>query len=195
MEKTSNVASLRDRLSKKLESDRLAVENLTQSELQKLSDALSKACSDALDTTAKGINAKTAKISKRLNEQNERISESLNSVESSAAGLAKALSRSWIKPTLIGLSLCLGIFAGSWGLMQYLAWSIEQKLEQGAALAVEIEQQEKTLAKLTAQTWGVEFTQDKSGRFLVLPPGIEPQTGYSIGQGERKQQAVRLGKP
>ena len=48
----------------------------------------------------------------------------------------------------------------------------------------------QALAKIEAKTWGVELHQDSSGRFLILPPGVEPSTGWQIG----KRQAVRLGK-
>lgn len=40
------------------------------------------------------------------------------------------------------------------------------------------------------QILGVEFKQDNSGRFLILPPGVEPSTGYMTGN----RHAVRLGK-
>ncbi len=79
--------------------------------------------------------------------------------------------------------------------MQWLSYSITSQLETRATLAQQIEQQQQALAKIEARTWGVELHQAQDGgRFLILPPGVEPSTGWKFGQGRQERQAVRLGK-
>ncbi|MGS6347554.1 hypothetical protein ACVGXB_07410, partial [Enterobacter intestinihominis] len=39
-----------------------------------------------------------------------------------------------------------------------------------------LRQQEDTLAKMTARTWGVRYQESSDGRrFLILPPGIQTE--------------------
>ena len=94
----------------------------------------------------------------------------------------------WLRPVVTALSLLLGICAGSWGLTAWISQSIQTQMATKAALEQEIVTQEQTLAKITSRTHGVELHQDEKGRrFIILPPGAKPETGWELG----KRPAVR----
>ena len=66
-----------------------------------------------------------------------------------------------------------------------LSWKIAANLD-------EIAQQNATLEKLNAKTWGVTYQGDSNGRFLVLPRGMKTEAGWTVGNGKRN--AVKLVK-
>lgn len=194
MSSHSNVQSLAATLKQKQDADRQQIEALTRSELDALAANLKKqsaaALSGTLDAIESDLNQRLAGIKKQIEAQTKPLSASLASVKAEAETLQALTFRGWLKPLALSLSLLLGIFGGSWALMQWLSYSITSQLETRAALAQQIEQQQQALAKIEARTWGVEFNQDSNGRFLILPPGVEPSTGWKVGN----RQAVRLGK-
>lgn len=194
MSSHSNVQSLSAKLAEKQATDRQQIEAMTRSELDALAQSLKKQSNAALSTTLDAIesdlNQRLAGIKKQIEAQTKPLSASLASVKAEAETLQALTFRGWLKPLALSLSLLLGIFAGSWALMQWLSYSITSQLETRAELAQQIKVQEQTLAKIEARTWGVEFNQDSNGRFLILPPGVEPSTGWKVGN----RQAVRLGK-
>lgn len=194
MSSHSNVQSLAATLKQKQDEDRQQIEALTRSELDALAANLKKqsaaALSGTLDAIESDLNQRLAGIKKQIEAQTKPLSASLASVKAEAETLQALTLRGWLKPLALSLSLLLGIFAGSWALMQWLSYSITSQLETRAELAQQIRAQEQTLAKIEARTWGVEFNQDSNGRFLILPPGVEPSTGWKVGN----RQAVRLGK-
>lgn len=194
MSSHSNVQSLAATLKQKQDEDRQQIEALTRSELDALAANLKKqsaaALSGTLDAIESDLNQRLAGIKKQIEAQTKPLSASLASVKAEAETLQALTFRGWLKPLALSLSLLLGIFAGSWALMQWLSYSITSQLETRAELAQQIKVQEQTLAKIEARTWGVEFNQDSNGRFLILPPGVEPSTGWKVGN----RQAVRLGK-
>ena len=51
-----------------------------------------------------------------------------------------------------------------------------------------IREQENTLAKLEAKTWGVTFVNGENGKFLVLPDGVKGENTWTVGD----KNAVRL---
>lgn len=65
-------------------------------------------------------------------------------------------------------------------------WTTPKK--QRDELAQEIEQNKQTLAQ--AKTWRVTFTEDKDGKFIILPPGMTAVTGWTSNSG--KQTAIKL---
>lgn len=194
MANSSNVQSLAAKLAEKQATDREQIEALTRRELEKLASDLQKrssaALSGTLDAIESDLNQRLSGIKKQIEAQTRPLSTSLASVKAEAETLQALTFRGWLKPLALSLSLLLGIFAGSWALIAWLSHSIQGQLETRAALAQQIEQQQQALAKIEARTWGVELHQDSNGRFLILPPGVEPSTGWQIG----KRQAVRLGK-
>lgn len=194
MSSHSNVQSLAATLKQKQDEDRQQIEALTRSELDALAANLKKqsaaALSGTLDAIESDLNKRLDGIKKQIEAQTKPLSTSLASVKAEAETLQALTFRGWLKPLALSLSLLLGIFAGSWALIAWLSHSIQGQLETRAALVQQIEQQQQALAKIEARTWGVELHQDSNGRFLILPPGVEPSTGWQIG----KRQAVRLGK-
>lgn len=194
MSSHSNVQSLSAKLAEKQATDRQQIEALTRSELDALAQSLKQQSNAALSTTLDAIesdlNQRLNSIKKQIEAQTEPLSAALASVKAEAETLQALTFRGWLKPLALSLSLLLGIFAGSWALTAWFSHSIQSQLETRAALAQQIAAQEQALAKIEARTWGVELHQDSNGRFLILPPGVEPSTGWQIG----KRQAVRLGK-
>lgn len=194
MSSHSNVQSLAATLKQKQDEDRQQIEALIRSELEQLAATLKQQSSAVLSSTLDGIEKELSQrlsiIKKQIEAQTKPLSASLASVKAEAETLQVLTFRAWLKPLALALSLSLGIFAGSWALTAWLSSSIQGQLETRANLAQQIEVQERTLAKIEARTWGVEFNQDANGRFLILPPGVEPSTGWKIGN----RQAVRLGK-
>ena len=199
MSSHSNVQSLAATLKQKQAEDRQQIEALTKNELNALARNLQQQSRDALNTTLSAIesdlNQRLAGIKKQIEAQTRPLSASLASVKAEAEILQALTFRAWLKPLALSLSLLLGIFIGSLALMQWLSYSITSQLETRATLAQQIEQQQQALAKIEARTWGVELHQAQDGgRFLILPPGVEPSTGWKFGQGKQSRQAVRLGK-
>ncbi|TYM87403.1 mobilization protein, partial [Salmonella enterica subsp. enterica serovar Typhimurium] len=44
-----------------------------------------------------------------------------------------------------------------------------------------IREQENTLAKLEAKTWGVTFVTGEGGKFLVVPGGVNGENTWAVG--------------
>lgn len=195
---SNSMQSLTAKLAEKQAQEREQIEELMRRELDALALNFKKQSDAALNTTAAAIesdlNARLSSIRKQTEAQTRPLAQALASVRAEAEALQALTLRAWLKPLALSLSLLLGIFVGSLGLMQWLSHSTQSKLETRAALAQQIEQQRQTLAQIEARTWGVEMRQDSNGRFLILPPGVEPVTGWTFGQGRQQRQAVKLGK-
>ena len=94
----------------------------------------------------------------------------------------EALTRAWLRPLAVGLSLFLGILIGSWGLTRWLSSNIESLFEMRAALTVEIEEQQRTVERLQQTTWGVVLHEgDEGRRFVVLPEGTLEYPPWTVG--------------
>lgn len=194
MSNHSNAQSLAATLAEKREQDRKQIEALTMSELERLAESLRRQSSAALGSTLSAIeselNERLDGIRLRIERQSmplEARLEALRGVLMESQGLALG---GWIKPVATALSLLLGIFCGSWALTLWFSSGIRDQLEIRADLARQIREQEDTLARIEKKTWGVTFLEDKNGRFLILPPGVKPVTGWAVGN----KNAVKLGK-
>lgn len=167
----SNVLSLAERLKAKIEADRSEIEALTSAELRKLAESLQQQSSDAVNSTASGIGSELQSVQQRLSEQTMALKTILRGLEAEFRSIGTLTLRSWLKPLLIGLSVCVGIFVGSLGMMRYLSGSIESQMKEREALSLEL--MELRQVRSQAESWGVEFMQDpeKGGRFVVLPKG------------------------
>ena len=143
---TSNANDLTERLRGRLEIERRAVEELTASELQKLGANSRRVASNALRT----IERDTAVATGRMR---------------------ALLLRAWLRPLVVGLSLWLGIFGGSWATMHWLSTRIQARIQTAAALDVDIEEARQTLARLEETTWGIVLREIEGERFVVLPTG------------------------
>ena len=157
---TSSGNEWRERLQRRLESERRESEELIASEQRKLVENLRSRWRDDLHT----IEADTRESTGRL------------------IGL---LARRWFGVWMIGLSLCLGIFGGSWGLLQWLSSEVRSERARLEMLREEIVESRRTLARLEEETWGVLLVEDEDGkRFVVLPRGTptSPRWGSLDGR-------------
>ena len=112
-----------------------------------------------------------------------RLGENLSAVASGAlrtieADTAEATGRmralllkAWLRPLVVGLSLWIGICAGSWATMRWLSRSIQDRIETVAGLGRDIEEARRTLAELEVDTWGLVFHEIEGERYVVVPEG------------------------
>ena len=147
MESTSSALDLTDRLRRRLESERREIEELTASELGRLGENSRRVARNALRT----IERDTEEATGRMRE---------------------LLLKAWLRPLIVGLSLWLGFFGGSWATMQWLSRSIQNRIETVAGLGRDIEDARRTLAQLEEDTWGLVFHEIKGERFVVVPDGV-----------------------
>ena len=116
---TSNANDLTERLRRRLESEREAIEELTASELARLGENSRRVASNALRTI----------------ERNTAV----------ATGRMRALLlKAWLRPLLVGLSLWLGICSGSWATVHWLSTRIQARIQTAAALDLGIEEARQT---------------------------------------------------
>lgn len=158
----SNVASLKDRLRSKMEDDREQTESLIQEHLSELSENLKDSISDELNSIRKNLESETD----RLNREYRK--------------LKIVLTRAWIKPLVIGLGIFLGIFVGSWGLMQYLSSSVTSSMEEKALVESQIQRAQETLS--TMETLGLEIKKYEDKFYIVMPEGYTVETGATLGK-------------
>ncbi len=144
---TSSGNDLTDRLRRRLENERREIEELTASELGRLGENSRRVARNALST-----------IERDTEEATERM-----------RGL---LAKAWLRPLIVGLSLWLGFFGGSWATMRWLSRSIQARIETHAELNLDIEDARRTLAQLEVDTWGLVFYEIKGERFVVVPDGV-----------------------
>ena len=163
MERTSTANDLSDRLRKRLESERREIEELTASELKRLGENSRRVARNALRT----IERDTEEATGRMRE---------------------LLVKAWLRPLIVGLSLWLGFFGGSWATMRWLGSSIHDRIETLATANARIEEAHETLAQLEANTWGIALREIKGERYVVLPFGTLADPGWKV----RDRPAVKL---
>ena len=143
---TSNANDLTERLRRRLESERQAIEELTASELERLGANSRRVASNALRTIERDTAVETGRM-------------------------RALLLKAWLRPLAVGLSLWLGICGGSWATMHWLSTRIQARIQTAAALDLDIEEARQTLARLEETTWGIALREIEGGRFVVLPTG------------------------
>ena len=165
MSMTSSPNDLTSRVRRRLEADRLQIEEMASSELARLGESLSAAATGAL----RSIEADTAPAAKRV-----RV----------------LLRRAWFRPLVVGLSLFLGISGGSWATMHWLSRSIERRIEALATLNRQVEEARWTLDEIKEDTWGIVLQEIEGERFVVLPFGTLANPPWTV----RDQPAVKLSR-
>ena len=85
--------------------------------------------------------------------------------------MRELLAKAWQRPLIVGLSLWIGFFGGSWATMRWLAGNIQTRIETRAELGRDIEDARRTLAQLEVDTWGLVFHEIEGERFVVVPDG------------------------
>ena len=171
MDRTSNVSKLREKLEQKSEQERQQVEELFRREYVKLSKNLPSIAKSELATIERAIRNEVEAFAGRA----RTLLDGMRQVN-------EALTKAWVRPLVVGLSLFLGILGGSWGLTQWLSSNIESLLDTRAELTVEIEEQQRTVESLKETTWGVVLHEGTEGRrFVVLPPGTLEDPPWTVG--------------
>ena len=163
MERTSTASDLTDRLRSRLETERRGIEELTASELKRLAENSRRVARNALHT----IERDTEEATGRMRE---------------------LLAKAWLRPLIVGLSLWLGFFGGSWATMRWLAGSIRDRIETLARANARIEEAHETLAALEANTWGIALREIEGERYVVLPFGTRADPAWEV----RDRPAVKL---
>ena len=146
MERTSTANDLTERLRRRLESERREIEELTASELGRLGENSRRAARNALCTIERDTEEATGRM---------RV----------------LLLKAWLRPLIVGLSLWLGFFGGSWATMRWLSRSIQDRIEKVAELDYDIYDARQTLAQMEVDTWGVALLEIEGERVVVLPAG------------------------
>ena len=149
MERTSTANDLTARLRRRLESERREIEELTASELKRLAENSRRVARNALRTIERDT-------------------------EVAVGNVRELLAKAWLRPLIVGLSLWLGFFGGSWATMRWLASNIHDRIE--------------TLAELEADTWGIALREIEGERYVVLPFGTRADPGWEV----RDRPAVKL---
>ena len=152
---TSNANDFTDRLRRRLETERREIEELTASELARLGENSRRVARSALRT----IERDTVEATGRMRE---------------------LLLKAWLRPLVVGLSLWLGIFGGSWATMRWLWTRIEVRIEMAAGLDRDIEEARRTLAQLEVDTWGIVLHEIEGERFAVVPEGALPDPPWRV---------------
>ena len=165
MHMISNANDLTERLRRRLESERREIEELTASELERLGANSRRVASNALRTIERDTEAATGRM-------------------------RALLLKEWLRPLIVGLSLWLGIFGGSWATMRWLWTRIQVRIETAAALDLDIEEARQTLAQLETDTWGVGLREIEGERFVVLPTGSLAYPPWKV----RGRPAVKLSR-
>ena len=143
---TSNANDLTERLRRRLETERREIEELTAGELERLGENSRRGARNALRT----IERDTEEVTGRM---------------------CAMLLRAWLRPLVVGLSVWLGICAGSWATMHWLWTRIQARIETAAELDFDIEEARQTLAQLEVDTWGIALLEIAGERVVVLPSG------------------------
>ncbi|WP_420447348.1 hypothetical protein [Candidatus Palauibacter sp.] len=142
----SNANDLTERLRMRLESERREIEELTANELERLAEHSRFVARSALRTIERDTEEATGKM-------------------------RELLVKAWQRPLIVGLSLWIGFFGGSWATMRWLAMSIQDRIVTRAELNRDIEDARRTLAQLEVDTWGVALLEIEGERVVVLPKG------------------------
>ena len=165
MERTSTANDLTERLRRRLESERREIEELTASELGRLGENSRRAAGNALRSIERDT-------------------------EEAAGRMRQLLAKAWQRPLIVGLSLWLGFFGGSWATMRWLSRSVQDRIERLAIANVRIEDAHETLAELEANSWGIALHEIEGERYVVLPPGTWADPGWEV----RDRPAVKLSR-
>ena len=155
MSGTSSPNDLTSRLRRRMEADRREIEETAARELARLGESLSAVARGAL----RSIEADTVEATERMRE---------------------LLLKAWLRPLVVGLSLFLGIYGGSWATLRWLSRSIDSRIETLAEVNVRIVRARATLAEMQETTWGVELAEISGERYVALPAGTPGRPAFTM---------------
>lgn len=130
------------------------------------------------------VRAELSASAKRISDAIRAHEEGMSSaMEKNRRSVLLTAGRTWL--TIVMTSALL--IATSGGVL----WWQGQQITNNYTL---LRQQEDSLAKMTARTWGVTYLEDENGRFLVLPAGTSADTrqDWTVSKGSSQRNAVRL---
>ena len=151
----SNANDLTERLRMRLEHERREIEELTASELERLAENSRRVARSALRTIERDMEEATGKM-------------------------RELLVKAWLRPFIVGLSLWIGICAGSWATMHWLARSIQDRIETREMTDLKIAGGREMLAEIEETTWGVGLREVSGERYVTLPAGTPVVTAFVV---------------
>ena len=162
MERNSSAGDLTERLRRRLASERRDIEELTARELGRLAENSRRVARSALRTIERDTEEATGRMS-------------------------KLLTKAWLRPLIVRMSLWLGIFGGSWATMRWLAMSIQDRIEIAVGLDRDIKDARRTLAQLEVDTWGIVFHEINGGSLWcrragwpIRPGGLDERPALKL---------------
>ena len=151
----SNANDLTERLRRRLENERREIEALTASELERLGENSRRVARSALRSIERDTEEATGKM-------------------------RELLVKAWLRPLIVGLSLWLGFFGGSWATMQWLSSSIQDRIETREMTDLQIAGGREMLAEIEETTWGVGLREVNGERYVTLPAGTPVLTAFTV---------------
>jgi hypothetical protein len=151
----SNANDLTARLGRRLETERREIEELTASELERLGENSRRVARNALSTIERDT-------------------------EVAVANVRELLAKAWLRPLIVGLSLWIGFFGGSWGTMQWLSRSIQDRIETRSMVDLQIAGGREMLAEIEETTWGVGLREVDGVRYVTLPARTPVLTAFIV---------------
>ena len=139
----------------RLEHERREIEELTASELERLAENSRRVARSALRTIERDMEETTGKM-------------------------RELLVKAWLRPFIVGLSLWIGICAGSWATMHWLARSIQDRIETLAMEDLKIAGGREMLTEIEETTWGVGLREVRGERYVTLPAGTPVVTAFVV---------------
>lgn len=180
---TSTGSDLRNRIQQQRETVNQQIEETTQLELKTFRENLRSIVAGELNTiknaTVTATDAVRAEVERlvvssatEIAKGRERIQADLQVLEpdtdKTSAKVHALLLRRWGVSLVTGLAFCLGIFIGSWGMMQWVSSEFRSQLE----LLLEVRQR-------VYEESGVVVYESNGRRLLALPRGMITEDGQS----------------
>lgn len=174
MQNTGNLNSLTEKMKARTERERQELEALTRQQFNSLSENLSASSKNALSSTEAAIQAQFTALEK--------------SVASRCGILSRMFGKRLLQALLLSFALFLGLTLGGWGLIQWETGRILSLRQEASQLQSTVTALEKAAAQWEAKTWGLELTETKDGRFIILPTKMTIKTGWTLGN----RQAIKV---
>ena len=138
------------------------LEQKSKAQQQSTGEMLKAAFSEHEKSVRAELSESEKRISAAILDHDRKLSSAMSQ---RTKGMLRMVSQTWLTIVLVSALL----IASSAGI---LWWQGQQITDNYTHLR----QQEDTLAKMTARTWGVRYQESSDGRrFLILPPGMQTE--------------------
>ena len=154
-----------------------------------------RAAAETAEERAPGDRGVDRERAKAARENSRRVARNAlrtieRDTEEATGRMRELLVKAWQRPLIVGLSLWLGFFGGSWATMRWLSRSIQTGIETRAELNRDIADARRTLAQLEEDTWGLVFHEIKGERFVVGAGRGAGRSALVGGRGSSGVEAV-----